>query len=597
MTHSRTPAKTHKKTEWDLTLLYTGIDDPQIEKDVAAAERACAQFAKTFGGVSFVTNLTALHKALVAGDKLSSNPAFERPLRYLSLRRELDAADSAAEKKINLFSDRLTKAGNLLIFFELALGNLPAAVQKKVLADKRFAPYRYALERTFLEAKYNLTEPEEKILSLKSAPASGLWIAGSEKILNQRSIRHGSKEVPLMEALTNVSRLPKGPRRALWKKAIAECKAHADIAEMELNAIVLNKKINDELRGYARPYSATVLGNENTDTEVAALAEAVTERFDISARFYALKAKLHKEKVLLYPDRSASYGKSITIPFADAVETLRGVFSNLNPIYGKILDDMLAHRQIDVYPKKGKAGGAFCSSATAQPTYVLLNQVDDIRSLTTFAHEMGHAIHSERSKQQPPRYQGYSTATAETASTLFENLVFESLLPALSPRERASALHEKLGDEMASIMRQIAFFNYEVELHETIRREGSMTKEEMAAMMQKHLAAYLGPKVSVSEDDGYTFVYVSHFRMFFYVYTYAYGSLVSNVLARRWREDPTYITDIDRFLSAGGSATPEAIFKDIGVDTTKPTFFREGLAVLDERVSELETLVKAQKLA
>lgn len=223
---------------------------------------------------------------------------------------------------------------------------------------------------------------------------------------------------------------------------------------------------------------------------------------------------------------------------------------------------------------------------------VLLNHVDDVRSLTTFAHEMGHAVHTERSKQQPTRYQEYSTATAETASTLFENLVFEAMLERLSEKQQLSALHDKLSDEMATIMRQIAFFNFERELHETIRRDGGMTKEEMAACMSRHLRAYLGPRVSVTDRDGYMFVYVPHFRMFFYVYTYAYGILISNVLSAQWKTQGKSIDAIDTFLTAGGSASPEAIFKQIGIDTADPAFFTRGLAALDAKVDRLEKLAR-----
>ena len=223
---------------------------------------------------------------------------------------------------------------------------------------------------------------------------------------------------------------------------------------------------------------------------------------------------------------------------------------------------------------------------------VLLNHVDDLRSLTTFAHEMGHAIHAERSKGQAPLYQGHSTAVAETASTLFENLVFKALLKSMSPKEQVAALHAKLDDDMASIMRQIAFFNFEKDLHARVRTEGSMTREEMAKLLAEHLRAQLGPAVKVDDRDGYSFVYVSHFRRFFYVYTYAYGNLISNVLADRWADDPRYIESIDRFLCAGASASPENIFKDIGVDTKDPTFFKKGLARMEADVKLLQKLTR-----
>ncbi len=580
------------KTAWDLSLLYASAEDPRIEQDIRAFERACDRFSKRYGDRAFVASYEVLLRALSEYERLAAMPEGERPIRYFAFRREVDARDSVAEKRITALSERLTKAGNKLIFFELTLGTLPKSAQKAMLNDDRFSHYAYYLRNVFHDAAYHLTEPEEKIMNLYALPAHDMWVSGTEKILNKQTVRFRGKDMPLMEALSACSALPKAPRRKLWNASIAVLKAHAEIAEHELNAVVVRKKISDELRGYKQPYSATVFGNENTEASIEALAAAVTERFDISARFYALKARMMREPHLLYADRSASYGKEPALPFDEAVETLREVFYALKLEYGAILDRMLEGGQIDVYPKAGKTGGAFCAGSVNQPTFVLLNQVDDLRSLTTFAHEMGHAIHTERSKQQAPLYQGYSTATAETASTLFENLVFAALLEKLNEKERIMALHAKLNDDIASIMRQIAFFNYERALHETIRREGSMTEAEMAALMRTHLASYLGKKVRVSDDDGYSFVYISHFRMFFYVYTYAYGSLVSNVLSTHWKADNRFIESIDRFLSAGGSASPETIFKQIGVDTSDSSFFKDGLAVLDGLVRELERLVK-----
>jgi oligoendopeptidase F len=209
----------------------------------------------------------------------------------------------------------------------------------------------------------------------------------------------------------------------------------------------------------------------------------------------------------------------------------------------------------------------------------------------TYAHEMGHAIHAERSKLLTPMYQGHSTAVAETASTLFENLVFDANLKTLNRTERMRALHDKIQDDIMAIHRQVAFFEFEHEMHQTIRTEGAMTEHELASLMQRHLASYLGKAVEVTKDDGYSYVYVSHFRRFFYVYTYAYGNLVSNAIAARLRNDVNYKKEIDMFLTAGCSKSPEDIFKTIGIDVTKPEFFEEGLKKLDERIDELESLM------
>ncbi len=579
--------------QWDLSVLYTSAGDPKIEQDIKKYEAAVAKFVAAYSGWKLeYSNAEKLKVALEHSERISSMREGSAIGYYFGLRRELDAHDSEAEKRLNVLSDRLTKVGNTTLFFELSLGALPLAQQKKLLKHPLLKKWHYSLKNLFEEASHHLSEKEERIMSLKSATSRGLWVAGTDKMLNRRSILWKGKQIPLAEAFELVAKLPKKDRRLIWSRAMEACKSLGEVAENELTALCTDKKINDELRKFPAPYSATVLGNENDETAIIALVDAVKGRFDISHRFYKLKAKMLKEKKIEYADRSASVGPESKVSFKDATATLREVFDVVNPEYARILDRMLDLRQIDVFPKKGKTGGAFCASVENLPTYVLLNFVPGTRSLMTYAHEMGHAVHAERTKQvQPPLYQGHSTAVAETASTLFENLVFDANLKHLKKKERIIALHDKIQDDIASIMRQTAFFNFERAMHETIRKEGAMSHDELATLMQSHLQSYLGPAVNVTKDDGYTFVYVSHFRNYFYVYTYVYGNLVSNAIAERLRNDPSYSEQIDGFLTAGCSKSPEQIFADIGIDLSDPAFFESGLARIDARITELEQLI------
>jgi oligoendopeptidase F len=205
---------------------------------------------------------------------------------------------------------------------------------------------------------------------------------------------------------------------------------------------------------------------------------------------------------------------------------------------------------------------------------------------------MGHAVHAERSKQQPVLYEGFSTTTAETASTLFEQLVQQKLFEQLNEREQYIFLHDKISRDIATIQRQIACFNFELEMHRHIRREGIATKEELAKMMTKHLKSYLGPAVNVTEQDGYSFVYWPHIRYGFYVYTYTYGILMSNLMARRYEADKSFVSEIDTFLSAGGSDTVENIFKSIGIRADKVDTFLESLKNQEEDIALFAKLSK-----
>ena len=585
------------KTEWDLTKhYYKSEKDPHIETDILAIETAYKTFAKRYAGKDFTNSPEKLVPAVRAFDALIAIPA-SKPILYFWYRSTLNAHDAKAEQAINLLSDRLTKTGNLVIFFSLAIGNIPKNKQKDFLTHVKLAPYRYLLERCFLTAKHTLTEAEEKIMSLKSTPARSLWIAATDKIVNKRSITYKKLTIPLNEAIEKVSAITPVERPKLWHIVRTELKSLAEFAEPELNAIVIDKKINDELRGYKNAYESKVQDNENDLKSVEALVESIsTKGFALSRKFYELKAKAHGVPALLYASKYDPIGTEPVIPFNDAVEICRDVFYHTKNEYGEFFDEMLAGGHIDVYPKPGRSGGAFMSSDTGVPTFVLLNQVDTFKSLETLAHEMGHALHSSRSKiGQPIRYQHYSTTTAETASTLFENLVFDAVYTQSNDTTKLTLMHDRLTRDISTIQRQIAFFNFEREMHSLIRTQGAASKEELAKLLVIQLRAHLGKGVKVEDDDGYSFVYIGHFRSMFYVYTYAYGLLMSTIMAEHLKADPSYIKRIDTFLQAGGSDTVENIFRSIGIDAHKLSTFEASLGSLEHNVAEFGRLTKKIK--
>jgi len=580
------------KDEWDLkNLYYTSEKDPQIEKDIAATERAYKAFAKKYRGKDFTSTAKKLLAALTESEALSEMAAARKPAYYYSFRTVLNAHDNVAQKQLSLIDNRLTKAGNEVLFFGLEIGKISKELQKKYLKDETLAKYHYDLAQTFKNAKHLLTEPEEKILNLKSDVSRGMWINGTDKILSKRNVVYKGETIPLNAAIDRVNTVSTKERPKLWKLCTDQFKDLAEVAENEINAVVTNKKINDELRGYKTPYEATIAGYENNERSVLALVEAISDKgFALSRKYYALKAKHAGVKTIPYANRSDDAGKGISLAYEDAVTICRETFYEMNEQYGAIFDTMLENGQIDVYPKEGKSGGAFCAHATNIPTFVMLNQVDSTRSFTTLAHEMGHAIHSERSKTQPSLYDDYSTTTAETASTLFEGIAQQKLIDALPESQKLNMLNQRISEAIATICRQIAFFNFEKELHDTIRKEGAMTWEEMAKLFQKHVQAYMGPAVDVTEEDGLSFVYVGHFRNFFYVYTYAYGELMSNIMTQKYQENPDFVEKIDKFLTAGGSDTVENIFKSIGINANKTETFLESLKTLENDIKEFEKL-------
>ncbi len=581
------------KTKWDLSPFYNSIDDKKMEEDIINAEKAYSSFERKYRKITdYLKNEHALFHALQDYEKMV-NSNLSKPLNYLSKLKSLDSSNQKITSKINLLSQRLTSIGNKTDFFTINLSKVDEKKQKAFLKSKRLSSYKYFLEKLFEVGKHTLTEEGEKVMSLLSLPSYSMWVDFLTKERAKQTIKHKGKDTPISAIGDIITKLKtQGERVALYDKFVQKNIELLDIAENELNAVVTGKKIEDELRNYKEAYDSTIQGYENDKETVFSVVKTVTESFPLAHKFFKIKAKMLNLKKLKYPDRYANVGKiNKKISFEECYRTLHTVFSTVDKEFGDILEKYVKKGQVDAFPKVGKEGGAYCSPTLNMPTFVFLNYTDSIDSMMTFAHEMGHAIHTDFSKKQPLFYQSYTISAAEVASTLFETFVYHELFEKLNDEEKIIALHEKISDDMGTIFNQVAFFNFEVEMHKTIREKGSMSKDELAECFLRNSKKFLGSTFEHEIKDGYSFVGIPHFRYFFYVYTYAMGQIISKALYKKYSEDKSYIEKIKQFLSAGGSMSPEDIFKSIGVDIKKSGFWKLGMKSIEEDIDLLEKLV------
>jgi oligoendopeptidase F len=581
------------KDAWDLTLLYVDINDPALERDVSKTERAAAAFAKKYASGKFAATATTLARALKEYEALFATIAPPKPLLYAHYKSDLNATDTTVTALLASLSGRYSKVSAALVFFELAIGRIPKRARAALLKHPVLAPYRLFIERAFAHAAHALSDAEERILVRTHQPRKELWVAGVRRSVANLTVAIDTKAVPLAEAMNSMHEMPTAKRRAVHLRAMEALQTKAEFAESELNAVLINRAISDDLRAYPHPWSATMQGYELSDATVSAIRDGVARARGIAHRFYTLKAQLLKLSSLTYADRGAKIGTlSHSFSFAESREIYTRTIGALHPAFSEVFTRMVSNGQIDVYPKAGKTGGAYASNSVGNPSFVLLNHVGSFRSLSTLAHEMGHATHFELSKKQQPFYQDVSTAVTETASTLFEGLVADALLPTLKPKDRTIMLHDLLDDAMATVFRQVACFEFEAALHAESRATGFVSTERILQLHNEHMGNYLGPSLRMQKNDGYFFVTWSHLRNPFYVISYVYGYLLSLNMRAKLAQDPSYINQIYEFLSLGSSKTPEKIFKTIGIDTTKPETFTDGLMDIERKLDELTLLVK-----
>ncbi len=580
------------KVEWDVSDIYTSEKDPKIEKDIKMIEKACSDFAKKYAKLNFTSGAQNLFKALKDYESLNEAVASAKPLWYFGLKTKLNSSDEVSLAHETKIDQRLTIAKNKLTFFELNIAKIPVKKQKVFLQDKKFSEYKYFLKKIFDSSKYWLSEKEEQLMSLMSQTSYSMWVDGNLKLTGKQQIEFKGEKMPLAKVSNIIGYLPKQERHDLQKDFNEKLQSISHFAEAEINAIGNYKKLFDELRKFKKPYSSTLLNYENDEKTIENLVTLVTKNFPISHRFYKLHAQLLGEKKLNYADRNVPIGEiKKTYPFDISVEIVKKAYEKFDPRFAGFLDTYLQNGQMDVYSKVGKAGGAFCWKTPGRKTFVLLNHTDNLNSVSTLGHEMGHAIHSELTEEtQPIFYNGFPTSIAEVASTFFEQIVSDELESTLSQDDKIIFLHAKISKDVQCIFRQVACFNFELELHTRIRNDGQVSAEEIAKMMKKHFASYLGDAFELTDGDGYQFVNWPHIRSFFYVYSYAYGQMISKALYENWKKDATYAKKIEKFLQSGASVSPKDLFKSIGIDTSKPKFFEDSLKSIEKDIERLSKL-------
>lgn len=587
---------------WDLTPLLKNESDKETEKQKSLIKKENYKFiSKWENRQDYLKEPFILKEALDEYEKLnrlcgnSGGVGF-----YFYLKSALDQNDPEIKAKFNNIRDFEIKISNDLQFFEHNIARIPENLQPRFLAHKGLEPYKHFLEKLFIQAKYLLSDAEEKILNLKQPSSRGNWVkmlsgflSKEERIVLSEKGKKEKKNYSELAKLANSRRKKVRDAAAIALNDIL--KKHVDTAENEINSVLADKKTNDELRKMERPDTARHLDDDIESDIVDALVRAVSGKFSISRRYYALKAKLLGVKKLEYHERNVEYGKiAQKYPYPKALALVGSVFSALDKEFFEALDKMNAKREIDVLPKKNKRSGAFCSgNLITQPNYILLNYGEKLDDVLTLAHEAGHAVNSELQKKSRNSLSfGTPKSTAEVASTFMEDFVLEELMKNADEETRMALMAHKLNSDVSTIFRQIACYLFERELHRRFREKGYLSKEEIGKLFQKHMRAYMGSAVLQSPGSENWWIGWGHIRSFFYNYSYASGLIISKYMQASWAKDPSFIEKVKEFLSAGASDSPKNIFQKMGIDITDKKFWADGLEKIETLLKDTEKLAK-----
>ncbi len=462
--------------------------------------------------------------------------------------------------------------------------------------------YRRYLTNVRRRKAHTLSAAEEKLLAaageLSNAP-SDIFGSFSDADLTFPDVEDSQGVKHPLTQSTFISYLS-GEDRVLRRNAY-EALYHGFSAFRNTAASILNAQ-GKQLKFFAdaRKYPSTLdaaLDRTNVPTSVYLnLIEAVHQNLDKMHRYIRLRKKLMGLDELHYYDIYAPLvsGVDKECPIDQAKEMVYDALEPLGEDYRKVLKEGFDNRWIDVYPNAGKRSGAY-SAGTAVHPYVLLNHTDNLDSVFTLAHEMGHALHSYYSnKTQNPIDANYVIFVAEVASTFNEALLMEDLLKKTTDKkERAYLINHFLEQFRGTLYRQTMFAEFELNIGRMIGEGKTLTADVLCAEYKRLNELYYGPDLVIDDQIAMEWARIPHFYYNYYVFQYATGYSAAIALSRKVLNGTEKdLQDYLGFLCGGCSKSPIELLKGAGVDMTDPAPVNDALKLFGELLDEMEALTQ-----
>ncbi len=580
--------------EWDLEDLYSGPDAPELEADLASAEAQSKAFAGRYRGRLADLDGAALGEAIAAYEGIAER--LGKAVSYAQLVFAANVGDPEAGRFHQTVQERATAISTETLFFTLELNRLDDAVLARQLESPeagRYAPWIRDL-RAF--RPHQLSDEVEKLLHEKSVTGRAAWVRLFEETVADLRFPVDGRALTLADVLNALTDRDGAVRRKSAKALGRVLGGNLRLFSLITNMLAKDKEIEDQWRKFPFPVSERNLHNQVEDAVVEALVASVRHAFpDLAHRYYRLKARWFGRKTLDYWDRTAPLPGDEDRPYTwDAARTLvLDAYGGFAPAMADIARRFFDRRWIDAPPRPGKDSGAFSHPTvpSAHP-YILMNFHGRARDVMTLAHELGHGVHQVLSAGQGALMADTPLTTAETASVFGEMLTFRAMLDGeTAPSRRRILLAGKVEDMLNTVVRQIAFHEFERRVHDE-RRTGELSAERLGEIWLDVQRESLGPAIRFHDEYRNFWAYIPHFvHTPFYVYAYAFGDCLVNSLYDVFQKGhPGFQDKYLDMLRAGGTLRHKELLAPFGLDAGDPAFWRRGLNVISGFIDELEAM-------
>ena len=581
--------------EWDLSDLYASEDAAELQADLTWLKQSCIDFSNDYEGKLAQLNADEMLKAVEryeAIDIIAGRIMSFAGLRYYQL-----TTDPERAKFMSDMQDKLTEHTTKLVFYGLEFNRLDEEALSKLLSQNTaLAHYKPVFDRMRAMKPYQLSDEMERFLHDQSVIGATAWNRLFDETIASLVFTIDGEDLPLEAATNKLSEQDRDTREAAAREIARVLRENTSLFARVHNTLAKDKEIEDRWRKMPTPQTGRHLSNHVEAEVVEALRNAVVAAYPkLSHRYYALKAKWLGLETMQIWDRNAPLPieDDKLVDWTAAQEMVLSAYAEFSPEMAEIAKQFFTKSWIDAAVKPGKAPGAFAHpTVTTVHPYVMLNYLGKPDDVMTLAHELGHGVHQVLAAQQGELLSSTPLTLAETASVFGEMLTFRKLLAAAkTPQERKVLLAGKVESMINTVVRQIAFYDFECKLH-AARAEGELTPDQINAIWMSVQGESLGPVFEFMDGYETFWSYIPHFvHSPFYVYAYAFGDGLVNALYAVYEEgDLEFQAKYFDMLRAGGSKHHTELLAPFGLDASDPKFWDKGLSMISAMIDELEAM-------
>jgi len=600
-TQPRDRADIPEKYTWDLKAIY-----PSDEAWAEAKEKVAGRFGELAAFKGTLADSPAKLLECLELDA-SIDKELARLYCYASMKSDEDTRVSKYQGMKQMMRQLVTDYSSKTSFIAPEVATLDqATVDEFIRREPGLKTYRMYLDNILRTKAHRLSTAEEKILAeaglMASAPMSIYSIfANAELPFPEITLSDGTKAKLNQAGYGRYRAVPnRDDRRAVFQAFFGAFDKFKQTCGAKLSAQVNKDMFFSRVRNYDSCLHRS-LDADNIPVEVYhTLIENVHKNLDSFHRYLRLKQRMLGVDRLEYSDVYAPVVEKVELEFTyeEAQELVLEAVKPLGEDYVRVVKQAFDERWTDVYPNPGKRSGAYCNGGCYDVhPYMLLNYNGQYDDVSTFAHELGHAMHSYYSnKTQPYATADYATFVAEVASTLNEALLIDKMLKTIEDDDvKLSLLMNYLDGVKGTVFRQTQFAEFELAIHRKAEAGEALTGDSLTEIYGEILKRYYGHDEGVCHiDDLYCveWAYVPHFYLNFYVYQYATSFTASTSLSERiLAGEEGAVERTIEFLSAGGSDYPVAILKRAGVDMLTSEPFDKTMAAMNRAMDQIEAIL------